>query len=138
MAELDFIKKQKLENFTKSLLVWQDYFGLNNWKINVQSAIMDEKMPFGEKNRGIRTLADYTYATATMVVYPSTLASPEEWDEMIVHELIHVVMAEYDFLTDNLTNDHGEESVLFMARENTVSQLTKIFARLYTKVEQKP
>lgn len=52
-----------------------------------------------------------------------------EWDLVIIHELIHIVMALYDFYADNLGKE-GSQELFYIARENSVSQLANIIVRL--------
>ena len=108
---------------------YQKLFGLENWTIIVQ------KSPVDIEQRNAKTLADPRYYQAIMTVYPILLANPEIWDEIVIHELIHVLMAQYDFYVDNFTEfsklpEKAAEELYFGAREGSVSQITSIIMRI--------
>jgi hypothetical protein len=107
---------------------YQHLFGLDNWKIILIKPDQDAELT------NAKTLADPRYNRATMTLYPRLLADQTIWDEIIVHELIHIVMAGYDHLVDNTTitdiPQATTDELLFNARENSVSQLTSIIMRI--------
>jgi predicted RNA-binding protein len=121
-------------SFNERVEYFKKLFGLDNWKFTIKYAIQNE-------NNNAKTLADPRYKTARITVYPILLNNKDMWDEIIVHELIHVVMSLYDFYVDNLgheiKNEKGEiitDELFFIARENAVSELTTIFMRINSKV----
>lgn len=111
------------EEFSKKIRHYQGIFGLQNWKITLVYANEDVE------NHKVKTYADPRYNLASMTIYPRLLKEQAEWDETIVHELIHVVMALYDFFADNLGKEESDE-LFAIARENATSQLTNIIMRL--------
>lgn len=98
------------------LKYYQELFGLTNWKINtsVQPTL----------NATARTLANPNYYVADMV-----FKEEDPSDETILHEVIHVLFALYDFYADNLIPQDAQAYV-FTARESSVSQLVSIIMRL--------
>jgi|GEM_PF-6047681 len=95
---------------------YQELFGLTNWNINVRH--------FPTLNQTARTVADPRYYHATIDFKDE---NPEEW--VILHEMIHVVMALYDFYCDNvLPMEHQE--IIMTGRESVVSELTTIMMRI--------
>lgn len=98
---------------------FKDLFGLNNWNIKV---IIEPNL-----NATARTLANPNYFVADM-----TFKEEKPEDEIILHEMIHVLFALYDFYADNLISPDAE-SYVFTARESGVSQLTNIMMRMLQK-----
>ena len=121
------------EAFEQRLEYFRDLFGLQNWKIGViyqENDVAGENLVGGlDSQRSAKTLANPTYNMATITVYPQLINKKELWDETIIHELIHIIMAGLDFYTDNVVQDKDQQ-VLFVNRENAVSQLTSIICRL--------
>lgn len=107
---------------------YQHLFGLQNWKITLIKPEQDTELA------NAKTLADPRYNSATMTIYPRFIVNPELWDEIIIHELIHIIMAGYDYLVDNTTitdiPQATTDELLFNARESSVSQLTSIIMRI--------
>lgn len=107
---------------------YQHLFGLDNWKIELTKPEQDRELV------NAKTLADPRYNRAVMTLYPRFIANPEIWDEIVIHELIHVIMAGYDHLVDNTTitdiPQATTDELLFNARESSVSQLTNIIMRI--------
>ena len=101
-------------------------FGLTNWQFVLS---YDPNL-----EQSAKTLADPRYNRAQITIQSSLLAAPASWDEIIVHELIHVVFAMYDFFADNLGQD-GSDNLFFVARENATSQMTQIVLRMLRKEE---
>ncbi len=114
--------------FNERVNYFQHLFGLDNWTINIQSS------PQGEENHRAKTIADPRYNLATITTYPLLINDEKIWDEIIIHELIHVIMANYDCYADNVSNLGKDQEVvdmiLFNSRENAVSQLTSVIMRL--------
>lgn len=104
-----------MDSFKDKIIKYQKLFGLDNWKIIVG---FDFNL-----NANARTIADPRYYKAEITF------KKECEDEIIVHEMIHVVMALYDFYADNLGKE-GSDELFFIARENSVSQLTHIIMRI--------
>lgn len=109
------------DKLTDRVKHFQKIFGLTNWNITVVRAINKD----GEHSA--RTLADPRYHQATITFYLGIDESTV--DDIIVHELIHVVMAMYDYFADNLGKE-GTDNLFFIAREKSVSELTHIFMRV--------
>lgn len=95
---------------------WQEKFGLTNWVIRFE---IDSKL-----KQNAKTIADPRYQRATITVHSDF--EEIEWNRIIVHELIHIVMAMYDFYVDNSIDN---SDIISVARENAVSQLGEIFLR---------
>lgn len=112
------------EDFKKQTEHYKDMFGLSNWSINYVFH------PTQVELHRAKTLANPTYNVATLTVYPLLLNKREDWDEVILHELIHIVMAMYDFFVDNAVPDEETTQLMFFARENAVSQLTSVITRI--------
>lgn len=108
-----------MNNLSERITYYQNLFGLNNWKLNVS---VNENL-----NATARTLANPTYFVADMV-----FKSHDVDEETIIHEMIHVLFALYDFYADNLISPDAE-SYVFTARESGVSQLTNIMMRMLNK-----
>lgn len=118
-----------MTDFEQRVKFLQGKFGLQNWAIIIQESPVDQDL------RNAKTLADPRYYRAIMTVYPVLLANPAIWDEIIVHELIHVVMANYDMYVDNFTEfsklpEPAAQELYYNQREASVSQLTTILMRL--------
>lgn len=109
--------------FLIALTYYQSLFGLDNWKIDV----LWEKQ-FTEQ-AAAKTLADPKYMRAYVWLSEHTKQTASVWDEIIIHELIHIVMAWYDYYADNLSQE-GTQELFFNVRENSVSQLTTIMQRI--------
>lgn len=112
------------QEFTYRGQEWTKRFGLTNWKIQITfdpDCLKD----------GI-TQADPRYYRANITFNTSVLDQKEEWDRIIVHELIHIIMSLYDFYVDNSSKE-GTDELLMTARESSVSQLTHIILRLLKK-----
>ena len=122
-----------MNDFITQVIYWQHKFGLDNWKIIVKE---DKITPDDTiQTAGAKTIADPRYHVATISVYPNTLARREVWHETIIHELIHVVMSQYDMYVDNFTDFakipvKNADELFFCARESGVSELTSILMRL--------
>lgn len=112
-----------MDKFNKRLEYFKELFGLKNWDILVKLS------PTVDQNHSAMTLADPRYHHADMTVYPQVLANEGAFDAIIVHELIHIVMAMYDYFADNL-GKKGTDELFFIAREKSVSELTHIFMRI--------
>lgn len=95
---------------------WKYRFGLGNWVINVK---IDSHL-----TQNAKTVADPRYQRATITLRTKDLG--DEFDRVIIHELIHIVMSMYDFYVDNKIKDSG---IIQVSRENAVSQLGEIFMR---------
>jgi hypothetical protein len=102
---------------------FQEVFGLNNWKIIIIES------PSSVENRTAMTLANPQYYIATMTVYPRLLTDFTLWDETIIHEMIHIIFALYDFYCDNLGKE-GSDDLFFTAREGATSQMTSVIMRI--------
>jgi hypothetical protein len=123
------------KEFETRLEYFRDLFGLENWKIGLiwqENNVEGEKLTGLDTYRSAKTLANPTYNQATITIYPQLLEKKELWDETIIHELVHIVMAGLDFYTDNVVQDKDQQ-VLFVNRENAVSQLTSIICRMLKK-----
>ncbi len=121
-----------IEEFKNKVKEYQARFGLQNWSIIIQESPIDQDL------RNAKTLADPRYYRAIMTVYPILLNNKEIWDEIVIHELIHIVMAQYDFYVDNYIEfskipENLSQELYFNEREATVSQLTSIIMRIYGK-----
>lgn len=112
-----------MTDFELTVKHFQEVFGLSNWKITLIES------PSAVENRTAMTLANPQYYTATMTVYPRLLTDLTLWDETIVHEMIHICMALYDFYCDNLGKE-GSDDLFYTAREGSVSQITQVIMRL--------
>lgn len=112
-------------NIEELITSYQHLFGLDNWKITIIKPQLDTELA------NAKTIADPRYNRATMTLYPRLIADDTIWEEIIIHELIHIVMSLYDFFADNLGKE-GEttDELFFIARENSVSQLTSIIMRI--------
>lgn len=119
-------KLQDIDRFNKLIKEYQELFALNNWKISAMANLADEE------NHSAKTIADPRYLIAIMTIYPTLLKNESEWDSVIVHELIHVVMSLYDFFCDNMGKEDSDE-LFFIAREKSVSELTSIMMRIIHK-----
>lgn len=114
----------EIELFSAMLEEYKNVFGLNNWKIVVRQSPLDEKY------HNAMTIADPRYQHATMTVYPRLLNSgSENYEEVIIHELIHIVFAMYDYFADNLGKE-GTDDLFFIARESGVSAMTSVIMRM--------
>lgn len=104
---------------------YQHLFGLDNWTIEIVKAPQDVELA------NAKTLADPRYNRAVMTLYPRLLTDKPRWESIIIHELIHIVMAWYDYFADNLGKEEKMvDELFFIARENSVSQLTSIIMRI--------
>lgn len=110
-----------MDKFRGRVKYFQDLFGLQNWKIE---AFEDKEL-----KQNAKTIADPRYYKAIITVADYILEDEKIWDEIIVHEMIHIVMSLLDFYTDNLTKE-GMNELLSVARENSVSQLANIMIRI--------
>jgi hypothetical protein len=95
---------------------WKYKFGLGNWVIQVK---IDPTL-----KQNAKTIADPRYQRATIFLQKEDLG--EEFDRVVIHELIHIIMSMYDFYVDNKVKD---SDIIQVARENAVSQLGEIFIR---------
>lgn len=112
-----------MNDLYKKLDYYQDLFGLNNWHINLVVSQLQVQ------NHHAMTLADPRYHKATITVYPNLITNPAAYDETIIHELIHIVFAMYDYFADNLGKE-GSDDMFFIAREAGVSAMTSIIMRI--------
>jgi hypothetical protein len=106
---------------------YQKLFGLDNWTI-------DAGFKF-DLAANAKTMADPRYYKATI-----SFKDQNQPDEIIVHEMIHIVMAKYDFYVDNFTDfsklpTEAADNLYFIERESSVSQMTKIMMRLIKQNE---
>src|SRR5258708_3228808 len=123
------------ENFEARCDYFIQLFGLQNWKIGINyhpDNVEGENLTGLDTQRSAKTLANPTYNQATITVYPQLINKKDLWDETIIHELIHIIMSGLDFYTDNVVQDKDQQ-VLFVNRENAVSQLTSIMCRILSK-----
>lgn len=116
-----------MNEFEKKLTEFKELFGLHNWRITLQQV---ETTAFAAK-----TLADPRYHKADMEVGTHIIQKPNEWEAIIVHELIHIVNALYDYFADNLGKD-GTDELFFIARESACSQMTSVILRLIKENEK--
>lgn len=110
-----------MNEFDQKLRDYQELFGLQNWTISLLTS--------DTLKQNAMTYADPNYNRATITINNNILDKPAYFDELIIHELIHIVMALYDYFADNLGQE-GSDKLFFIARENSVSQLTKIMLRV--------
>jgi hypothetical protein len=96
----------------------QEDFGLSNWVIELEEVK-------GLKQNA-KTVADPRYNRAKISVSPVVLENKNEWERVVIHELIHIIMAMYDFYVDNKIKD---QDVISVERESAVSQLGEILIR---------
>ena len=108
----------------------KDLFGLTNWTIILDKKTVD--VPHLSGLTRAKTVADPNYNRATITVYPCLKES--EWDEVLIHEMIHVVFAMYDFFADNMAKK-GTEDLFYLARESATSQMTSILIRIINNKE---
>lgn len=119
------------DQFSARVEDFQHLFGLDNWTITILHTDTVE-------DHQAKTLADPRYCQASITIWPKLLSNESIWDEILMHEFIHILMAQYDFYVDNLgkeiKNDKGEiitDELFFIARENAVSQITSVMMRIY-------
>lgn len=115
--------EENKQDFLISLAYYQSLFGLENWQIEV---LWETKFT---EDASAKTLADPKYLKAYMWLSDHIKQTSKKWDEIIIHELIHVVMAWYDYYADNLAQE-GTQELFFNVREHSVSQLTTIIQRI--------
>ena len=74
---------------------WQHALALDHWRFNVK--IVNSK-PMGHEGAGAAVDFDdhYDYATIEFLRQQVDDLSPEDCDRLIVHELLHVHMRDYD------------------------------------------
>ncbi len=112
-----------MDKFYIRLQHFQKLFGLDNWTIKLEQASLEDK------NHSVMTFADPRYYTATMTIYPQALVNEADYDRLVVHELLHVVFALYDFFADNMSKE-GSDELFFIAREKSISEATAIIMRI--------
>lgn len=111
------------DKFKERVKYFQELFGLQNWKITIK---VDATL-----KHNCETLSDPRYYEAIIKI-TDHIKDESEWDLIIVHEMIHIVMSLLDFYTDNMSKE-GMNELLSVARENSVSQLANIMIRLINK-----
>jgi hypothetical protein len=104
---------------------YQELFGLQNWNIEIKK---DATL-----NGNARTIADPRYCKAVITFRFDS--DPANEDAIIIHELIHIIMAAYDYLVDNnkeisKIDQSAADELFFNARESSVSQLTQVIMRI--------
>lgn len=97
-----------------------ELFGIPNWTVDI---LFDASL-----KQNAMTLADPRYNRATITINPETFTEKNR-QNILIHEFIHIIMSLYDYFADNLGKE-GTDDLFFIARENAVSQLTKIFLRI--------
>lgn len=106
--------------FIERLLEWAKLLGLEGWHWDFRTANIKESA---------LTLADPTYLSVTLTLNPELLLHKKEWDEVIVHELVHVQMSIYDYFVDNSTKKGWQDLVRF-SRENSTTQIARSIIKL--------
>lgn len=124
MGIIKTVKQPAIDRFINEVKYLKRVFGLDNWEMIVVYS--------PDLKQNARTMADPRYYVATISVSKELLENEEKWEMVIVHELIHVVMALYDFYADNLGKE-GSNELFYIARENSVSQLAHIIMRIIKK-----
>lgn len=119
-------QKSKYKNLKKMTIskdeldYYCELFGIPNWTVDI---LFDASL-----KQNAMTLADPRYNRATITINPETFTEKNR-QNILIHEFIHIIMSLYDYFADNLGKE-GTDDLFFIARENAVSQLTKIFLRI--------
>ena len=116
-----FMDRMPIDKFKDTLAKYQKLFALENWTFTVK------ENSFSPGDYNAKTLADPRYHHADITI--SASLNPEDHERIVIHELIHVVMALYDFYVDSIGQPEAKE-LYFTSRESAVSQLTAIIMRV--------
>jgi uncharacterized protein with von Willebrand factor type A (vWA) domain len=111
---------------------WADRLGLSHWNIKLVGS--DEKL---EDETQAATDVQAPYHEAMITTGPNFPENPEEQEEIIVHELSHILVAGMSRAGDNLaqaaasSSRHALSELFSDAEETTVSSLTRLFLNVF-------
>ena len=113
------VSKRDIEAFRKSVEIWRDYLGINDWDVYVEA---------GDLNDG--TIADVSRCIDTRSAVVRLHSLPGEDKDKVIddtarHEMIHVLLADLSALA------HGREST----HEDIEREEEKLVVRLSRLLE---
>lgn len=114
------------EDLEKLLSFWQKKLEMEDWKMDLK--IVDFKRKNGYRQSG-DFVADVENKTASILMTWKPWRGDEEYT--LVHEMIHVLVYDYDRYSENLILNHykkfeSEHDVYMDKLENVVHHLTRI------------
>ena len=113
--------RDKRKLIKSRLAYWQDRLRLQRWEI---STVFKQKFTGDYKGYIAHVGRDHDYLTAK-ISFCLPKVSEGIVDETVIHELIHIICAEYDWAIEEFTV--GLPAKLYeKIRENTVETLTRI------------
>lgn len=109
-----------MKNIALSIKKWQRKLGLSNWKIGFE--LVDQ---FKRKDNYPQTgdiKVDGKNKSATILI----LHMAKNQEEIIIHELVHLLLWDWDHQVEKLCKDHQECDKHLEILETTVAKLTNI------------
>ena len=111
---------------------WADRLGLSHW--NIKLVTTDEKL---EDETQAATEVQAPYHEAMITTGPNFPDDPQEQEEIIVHELCHILVAGMSRAGENLaqaaaaSSRHALSELFSDAEETTVGNLTRLFLNCF-------
>lgn len=119
------------------VMFWREILRLENWDMMIEVVTEFEEEPAARA----KCLNEDDYDDTTLTFHQDWLnsATPEERDTVIVHELLHVMMRDFDDSIERIDNqlakpvaDLWHDSVRH-ERENLVDRLSKVIVHLHSE-----
>lgn len=118
-------------DITKRVKYWQERLGMKNWDIVVHFEEIKKPKKSYFSTVG-RANIDTEYKLASFFFPPSQLAEVD--DQVIVHEFVHCILAQYDgYISANTPLKKKGERWLEYINEQTTTEIERIITRLYRK-----
>ena len=114
---------------------WKERLWLRHWSIDItyeRNGISPESHTYGAV-ASTHTLWEYMSATITIDMPRFSLYSPEEQEEILVHEFMHVMVGE---MRDGMQCEHGGERWNMKHEERVCTLLTHAIIDLYGQGER--
>lgn len=119
--------KEKRAEVRRQIEVWQGIFKLQRWDIYPKfhnKTLKSEPREVGYVKR------EYNYLRACIHLYLPNLSTEIQIKDTIIHELIHVLLADYDWFIEECCLMSAPRVVYEKTRENATEQLTQIIMGL--------
>jgi len=116
--------KQSEKEFKRLVKKWKSKLLLQDWSIYVEFSAVDHKEAFSASSH-----VNARYHSATLTIFPIGVKDKHEYEEIIIHELIHIVLGELSRSAENRWE--AEENYLDKL-EQTVERIVRIIGNLAT------
>lgn len=121
---------QSQEELDKALAYWKHLLRLDNWEIaaRIVRASESQEADCGGSVSMTKTLPSAVIHLLNPTDYPNDVPAPQDHEQVLVHELVHCIMCQWNY-------KHG--SYEHILHEQAVNSLAHSFVKLKRKQEEK-